>query len=155
MRKSLYLFLACLVIYAAGVVCFSYWQSCRGKQELLADIDHRLEVVAKSLKYTLAPDFPDRATGPETISFEEEMANRAVINRLAADTGFVWLYTLAEKDGKFFFTAPTVTAKEAGERKRWYWLPYDDISPAFVSAFKENSPAYAQYSDQWRAPSAP
>lgn len=148
-RRPIFLFVACLVIYAAGVAAFSYWQSCRARQHLLSDIDHQLIVVAKALKYTLAPDFHDRATGPESISLEEEMANRAVINRLAADTEFVWLYTLAEKDGKFYFSAPTVTEEEATERKRWYWLPYDDISPAFVKAFQDNFPAYAQYTDKW------
>jgi hypothetical protein len=149
MKKINYLFIVCILVYLSGLFGFSYWTSSRAKDRMLVDIDHQLSLAAKSLKYLLAPDFHDRAIDKDTITYSEELQNRKAISSLAFETKFAWLYTLAEKDGKFYFSAPTVTKDEAKQQKRWYWLAYDDIPIEFVNAFKHNKSNYVEYKDKW------
>jgi len=73
------------------------------------------------------------------------------MNAFAADNGLVWAYTLVEKDGKFYFSAPTVTEEEAKERERWYFYPYEDIPKEFQSAFGGDRPVFVSYRDRWGA----
>lgn len=142
-------FLVGLVIYVLGVGSYDVWSNRQAKTDIMADIDSRLLLAAKSLKYMLSPDFHDRATDETSISFEEELKNREIISNFAFETEFEWLYTLTEKNGKYYFSAPTVTEAEAKERKRWYFLPYDDIPDEFIKAHKDNQTVFATYKDQW------
>jgi len=117
--------------------------------DLMQATDARLLSAAKGLKYMLAEDFHDRAINKSSISFEEELKNRRAMTGFARDAGLEYVYTLNEKDGEFYFTAPTVTEEEARERKRWYFYPYKDVPPSFVKAYEEGTTVFASYSDQW------
>ena len=112
-------------------------------------IDQKMIIAAKALRYMLEPDFHDRATGPYSITFNEELHNRNAISGFAEDSGFVYLYTLIEKDGKFYFSAPTVTPEEVKERKVWYFYPYEDIPADFIQAYRQKKTVFVNYSDQW------
>jgi diguanylate cyclase (GGDEF)-like protein len=147
-RFRFYLTLS-LTFYLAGVLAFSLFAYNRSLERNLAETDEKLLVAAKTLKHLLADDFHDRATGPESISFEEEMRNRLAFNALTAETGLAWVYTLVEEGGRFFFAAPTVSDEEAQEQRRWYYHPYDDIPEAFRRVFDEGGVAYVSYDDQW------
>ena len=138
-----------LLLYACAVIAYASWSNQERMYTLQTEIDRRLLVVAKGLKYMLASDFHDRAVDVKSISFEEEMRNRRAMNDYARDTDFKYLYTLAEKDGKFFFSAPTVTEQEARELKSWYFYPYEDIPPEFVEAYKTGETVFVNYTDQW------
>lgn len=150
-RKPSYLgwFLVCLSIYVAAVTAYGVYSYGRKRAMLMGEIDRSLQQAAVSLKYMLAPDFHDRALGPGAIGFEEELRNRRAVSEFTADARFKWTYTLVEKDGKFYFSAPTVSAEEARERTSWYFYPYDDIPPEFVRALASGQPAYVNYTDQW------
>ena len=65
------------------------------------------------------------------------------------EAGFKWVCTLVEKDGKFFFSAPSVTEEEARELASWYFYPYDDVPPEFVQALHDNRTVFVNYVDQW------
>jgi len=54
-----------------------------------------------------------------------------------------------EKDGRFFFAAPTVTPEELKELRYWYFYPYKDAPEGFFTALRENKPVFFSYSDQW------
>lgn len=112
-------------------------------------IDERLSVAAKSLKFMLAEDFHDRAKNKNSITFEEELRNRKAITSFAEQSGFVYVYTLIERDGKYYFAAPTVTEEEAKTRKRWYFYPYEDIPESFVRAMRDGVAVFSSYTDQW------
>ncbi len=140
---------ACLLFYCLGVAGYFGWEYYHTRQSIFSTIDRSLFLVANSLKYILAPDFHDRASGPDSISFDEELKNRQLINRLAEETQFVYIYTLIEKDGAFYFAAPTVTPEEAVSQKRWYYHPYTDIPDEFVEAYHIDTARYATYNDQW------
>lgn len=138
-----------LLFYACAVIAYASWSNRERMHSLQREIDQRMIVVARSLKHMLAPDFHDRALDETSISFEEEMKNRRALSDFAQQTEFKWIYTLAEKDGKFYFSAPTVSEEEARERKSWYFLPYPDIPPEFVEAYRTGKSVFVNYSDQW------
>jgi hypothetical protein len=131
------------------VAAYTLWSDRRRMEHVQREIDDRLLIAAEALEHMLATDFHDRAVDAKSISFDEEMRNRTAFNAFASQTGFKWIYTLAEKDGKFYFSAPTVSDEEARERKVWYFYPYDDIPPEFVAAFRTGKTSYVTYADQW------
>lgn len=138
-----------LLFYVCAVIAYASWSNNERMDTLQREIDRRLIVVARGLKYMLAPDFHDRALDEKSISFEEEMRNRRALSDFALQTEFKWIYTLAEKDGKFYFSAPTVSEEEARERRSWYFYPYEDIPREFVEAYRTGKTVFVNYSDQW------
>ena len=70
---------------------------------------------ARSLKYLLAPDFHDRALDPHSIPMDEELRNRKLVTEFGVESGFKWVYTLVQKDGVFFFSAPSVHTFQHGK----------------------------------------
>lgn len=142
-------FLLCLVFYIAGVAVFGYVSHARKKAALLKEIDDSLLLAARSLKYMLAPDFHDRALGPHSISFEEELRNRRAFASFGQEAGLKWVYTLVERSGAFYFSGPAVSEQEARERSSWYFLPYEEVPPAFVKALAERRRVFVEYTDRW------
>lgn len=138
-----------LCVYVIGVVAYAWWSNDERMNTLRLEIDKRMLVVAQSLKYMLAPDFHDRAVDEKSITFAEELRNRKALSDFALQTEFKWIYTLVEKDGKYYFSAPTVSEEEARERRSWYFYPYEDIPNEFVEAFRSGRAVYVDYSDQW------
>jgi len=147
-RYTLFLVL-CLLFYVAAVLGYTSWSNHRHRHIILREIDQQLLLAAKALKFMLAPDFHDRAIDKDSISFAEELRNREAISGYADDTDFTYVYTLVEQEGKFYFSAPTVTEEEAKERKSWYFYPYDDVPAGFVEALREKKTVFVNYADQW------
>ncbi len=141
--------LLCFVAYLAGVAGYVLWENGKARKILYGHLDRNLFLAASSLRFMVAPDFHDRAVDGNSITFEEEMRNRETFNSYAKQTDFAWIYTLVEKDGRYYFSAPTVNEDEAKEKKRWYFLPYEDIPAEFIEAYTNNTVKYASYSDQW------
>lgn len=142
-------FLYCIIIYLTAIAGYSFYSYSDHKSVLMEELDKRLLLSAKALKYMLAPDFHDRATAADSITFEEELANREAVSGFAFESGFEWAYTLVEKDGRFYFSAPSVSEEEALEQESWYFHPYEDVPEEFIKAFHDNEIVYTQYSDQW------
>ncbi|RJX32233.1 MAG: hypothetical protein C4531_06745 [Desulfurivibrio sp.] len=147
-RHTLYLAL-CLLFYVTAVLAYTIWSNHRHRHIVLEEIDQQLLLAARALQFMLAPDFHDRAIGPDSISFAEELQNRKRISGYADDTDFTYVYTLVEQEGRFYFSAPTVTAEEAKERKSWYFYPYEDVPAGFVEAWREKKTVFVNYEDQW------
>ena len=141
--------LLCFLAYLAGVAGYVLWENGQARKILYSHLDRSLFLAANSLRFMVAPDFHDRVVDENSISYAEEMKNREAFNSFAKETDFAWIYTLVEKDGKYYFSAPTVSEDEAKEKKRWYFLPYEDIPAEFIEAYTSNTVKYASYSDQW------
>ncbi|HOM29372.1 MAG TPA: hypothetical protein PLS81_07935 [Deltaproteobacteria bacterium] len=141
--------IASLCLYAACVVAYAVWANHERVTQFQGEIDRRLLMAARGLKYMLAPDFHDRAVDAGSIPFDEELRNRRAVNGFCRDADFKWIYTLVEKDGRFFFAAPTVSEEEARQRRSWYFYPYEDIPREFVEAYASGKVAYVNYSDRW------
>lgn len=150
MKRTLYIAAGfCAVVYIAAVSAYTVWSYESRKKMILREIDQKLLMAAGSLKYILPGDFHDRATGPDSISYREELRNRSIINSFNSENGFKWTYTLAEERGNFYFSAPSVSDEEAGERKSWYFYPYADIPQEFIDAYRDLHPRFVNYTDQW------
>ena len=145
----LLLLVLCFLLYAAAVAGYAVWSYREHKKALMAEIDHDLQQAARSLKYLLADDFHDRALDKDSIGKDEELRNRRLVTEFGVESGFKWVYTLAEKDGAFFFSAPSVSEEEAQELDSWYFYPYEDVPEEFVAAFRENRTVTVDYTDQW------
>jgi signal transduction histidine kinase/CheY-like chemotaxis protein/HPt (histidine-containing phosphotransfer) domain-containing protein len=148
-RKYAKYFLSCIALYLATVGGYSCWYAHHAECRIYEQVDSRLLLAAQGLGGMLAEDYQDRAVDADSIPFAEEMHARRVMNRLSKDSGFKYVYTIVERDGKFYFSATAVTEKEAQERKRWYFYPYSDIPPEFMDAYRTGKPAYVSYEDTW------
>jgi signal transduction histidine kinase len=144
-RTYFYVFLC----YAAIIVCSAFLFVGFFETREMSGVDARLASAARAIKYMLADDFHDRAVDADAIGLDEELRNRKAVTSFARDSGLVYLYTLVLKDGRFYFSAPTVTAEEAGERERWYFYPYADAPPMFEKALRTGREQFSTYSDQW------
>ena len=147
--SALILLVLCVLVYALAVAGYAVWSYREHKKTLMAEIDSGLLQAARSLKYLVADDFHDRALDKDSIGKDEELRNRKLVTDFGVESGFKWVYTLAEKDGAFFFSAPSVTEEEAKELDSWYFYPYEDVPEEFVAAFRENRTVYVDYTDQW------
>jgi PAS domain S-box-containing protein len=146
LRNITILAAALYVFGVLGYVVFVYFSE---EKDAIRVIDDRLALSARSLKFMLAPDFHDRALDETSIPFDEELRNREAMNDFSRDGGYTYVYTIVERNGRFFFSAPSVTLEEAKERRSWYFYPYDDIPKEFVEAFESGTPRYVSYRDQW------
>ena len=148
-RFTWHLLSGSVLFYVLAVVFYSIWAYREHKAKMMAEIDADLLQAARSLKYMLAYDFHDRAVDTNSIAMDEELRNRKLVTDFGVESGFKWVYTLAEKDNKFYFSAPSVSEEEAKELASWYFYPYDDIPPEFIQALRENKTVYVDYTDQW------
>jgi len=137
------------IVYCCGVLLYVIWDYKSREEILMHEIDSKLLIAARSIKYLLSEDFHDRAIAPDSIKFEEEIKNRSKINRFNFESSLKWTYTIVEYNGNFYFSAPTVTEDEARERKSWYFYPYEDIPDEFRKAFYERKIYFVEYSDKW------
>ena len=53
------------LLYLLGVLGYVTWAYREAQKDVMASVDQRLEAGTRGLKYLLAPDFHDRARGPE------------------------------------------------------------------------------------------
>jgi hypothetical protein len=149
-KRTYLLILVCwFAIFIMGATTGSVWYSQTSRQHLLNTLDDKMFIAAKAVKYMLAPDFHDRAVDKEAISFQEELENRKAVTGYASETPFTYIYTLVEKDSRFYFAAPTVTLQEAEEQKSWYFHPYKEIPTEFITAFETKQPVVTTHTDQW------
>lgn len=137
------------VSYLLLIFGTAFWIGYHNKNILIKHFDQQATVAAKSLKYMLAPDFHDRALNKNSIPREEELKNRRAFSGFANDSKFIYVYTLVKKDGKFYFSSPTVTPEEAKQQSSWYFHPYNDIPPEMVKAYDTGKTVSISYSDQW------
>lgn len=142
LRRALWVYVLASLAYI-GLSLYSSWN------DTMKNVDDKLKLAAMALPSMLAPDFHDRAIDAGSISIEEEFRNRDVFNSYVKKTGFAWIYTLVERDGRFFFAAPSVSEREATDQLRWYYYPYPEIPPQFIKAYSSEKPVWVSYSDRW------
>lgn len=142
-------FIACLVLYVLVVAAFILYSVEHEKGQLIGSVDNHLFLAASGLRHMLAEDFHDRAVAPDSIGREEELRNRRRLSAYAAETDLEYVYTVVRYQGRFYFSAPTVTEEEAAERASWYFYPYEDIPADFVLSYGDGRVRYLSYSDQW------
>ncbi|WP_027185440.1 ATP-binding protein [Desulfovibrio inopinatus] len=149
MGPSIFRLALVLVAYVIFTVVIGITWSSYENDRIIEDTDHHLRLAAGSLKYMLAEDFHDRAVHARAIALPEELENRRRFNAFVNESDLAYVYTIVEKNGSFYFSAPTVTDEEVKERPSWYFYPYEDIPTEFVSAMHDRKNVSLSYSDQW------
>ncbi len=138
-----------LLFFVAGVYLYYRHMWIQDRDAVLRSIDDRLAVAADLVPLLLSPDFHDRAVAPGSIALEEELLNRQRINEFVGIQGLRYAQTLVRSGGRFYFSAPTVSKKEARERGSWYFYPYDDIPEPLARVYDSGQASYLSYEDQW------
>lgn len=135
--------------FALGVVLYYHHMWVRDRDAILKSVDDRLRTAADLVPLLLPRDFHDRAVAPDSISLREELLNRRLINEFVEIEGLRYAQTLVRFEGKFYFSAPTVSKKEARERGSWYFYPYEDIPESVVRIYESGQSAFLDYRDHW------
>ncbi|HRX48897.1 MAG TPA: hypothetical protein P5120_15360, partial [Spirochaetota bacterium] len=64
-KKKIYLALSVFTaLYIIAVTAFIVWSNESRRKLIINEVDHKLLIAARSIKYILPADFHDRATGP-------------------------------------------------------------------------------------------
>jgi signal transduction histidine kinase/CheY-like chemotaxis protein len=149
-KKRKLILLLCTGFYIAGLVAFFYFHRSYQEKVILQLTDERLKSAALSIAHILPADFQDRAEDKSSVSYKEEIKWRRILASHSAQLGISELYTVIEKDDRFYFSASTVSEKEASQSKRWYFMAYDTIPVRFkIAYYNSKEPVFATFSDQW------
>jgi len=139
-----------LVFYILVVAGYAYWSYHHERQQIFDRLDQQLMLAAISIKYVLADDFHDRADGPAAITPTEDDQNITALSHIADESGFAFLYTVIEADGKLYLTSSSATLEERAENQEiHYYHHYYDASSKLLEAAGGSEPVYATYTDRW------
>jgi signal transduction histidine kinase len=138
---------ALYVLVVAGVSFWVYWHA---RHEAIESVDRRLLAGAAAVRHVLAPDFHDRATASDAISAAEDERNIRELSSLAQRAGFVFLYTVVQKDGHFRLTSSSATQEElAAHKEVRYFDSYDEAGHLRAGIFYGHAPVFSSYTDRW------
>ncbi len=148
-RSYLKWILLSIMVFALGVTLYYRCMWLGDREAVLRSVDDRLSVAADLVPMLLSGDFHDRAVGPESVSLEEELLNRRRFNEFVEIEGLRYAQTLVRLGGKFYFSASTVSRKEARDRGSWYFYPYDDAPESLGLVYDTGQAAFLDYRDRW------
>ncbi|MFW5860471.1 MAG: PAS domain-containing hybrid sensor histidine kinase/response regulator [Planctomycetota bacterium] len=137
------LFLAAFVVY--GYCCYR-----REQRQTMESLDDRLLMAAHAIPEVLGREFFTQATGPATITPEDDQDNIEHLTRLAESLEAACLYTLACVDGQVYITSSSASAEErrTGNEVR-YWTPYAEAPSTVATAIASGLPTFADHRDRW------
>ncbi len=116
----------------------------------LAEIDHRLLIVAAGVPHVLAEDFHDRATGPDAITPGEDARNQDALTGYAGATGVRYVWTDIAIDGQFYLTACNRTEQsDQPGLETDYFVAYDQVVDAERRALVGEEPVFTTLRDKW------
>lgn len=148
-RPHLKWILLSTMAFVLGLTLYYRCMWLENREAVLRSVDDRLSAAADLVPMLLPEDFHDRALGPASVSFDEELLNRRRINEFVEIEGLRYAQTLVRFEGKFYFSAPTVSAKEAKDRRSWYFYPYDDGPEFLERVYDTGRAAFLSYRDRW------
>jgi PAS domain S-box-containing protein len=138
------------LVYCAVVLAYIIWACHVHRDRLLADLDQRLRLGALMVPKLLAPDFHDRALDQHSITPAEDARNIRTLSDLADETGYRYLYTMIERDGKIYLTASSATRQERASGKEvHYFYHFDTAGEAFYRAMRTAQPVYFEQTNEW------
>ena len=139
----------CILVYLAGMGGYLGYSVLNERRAIFHDLDHRLLLGAAAIKHLLPAEFHDLARDAGSFSHADEVVLRAPLTEFANEAGFKYLYTVIEKEGRFYFGLSSETAEDLERGDYDYFLPYEDMPPPFLEAWREDHPVYENYSDKW------
>ena len=154
MGQRLKLIIYPLIIYLIGVIAYTVYRYNMELKEKLKEIDHRLLIGAKQIKFILPEDFPARCKAKDSISREEHVKNMHRLNKYVNSGNYEYFYTIHKIDGEMCYTSTSYAEgddPEAEENAYAYSLKdsgeshYDHI----LSIFETDQPMFFNNVDQW------
>ncbi len=141
---------AAILFYIFVTAVFVGWSYRSEKSDLLREIDNKLFYAASAIEYVLAEDFHERALDKDSIQASEDEINIKNLSALCNKLGLEFLYTVVQKEGKFYITSSSAQQYELdkGEEVR-YFTPYDDASDALKASFDKSEMTVEEYEDRW------
>lgn len=143
-----------LVIYLVGVTGYSVYRYQMELNEKLTEIDRRLLIGAKQIKYILPADFPDKCISKDSILPEEHLANMEKLNSFVRSGNYEYFYTIHLIDGELCYTATSYAEDDdpySEENLYAYSLKNSGESHYDVikSMFDTDEPKFFNNVDQW------
>ena len=119
------------------------------KENLMAQIDGKLKTVALSVRPMMSA-YNEEINGSGSITPERYMDILKELSLYTDSTGVEYVYSMAQKDGKVYFTTSSATEEEV--KKNTYSKFYEEYSKAsagLIAAFKTKQAQFDEYADDW------
>ena len=103
-----------LAIIPIAIACFSlsYYIYTINSNRFEEFIFNKLQIAAHSIKYILPDDYHERIENETSISKEEFLEIKEILNKFCHDLQIDYAYTMIKVDGKFYFTSGNSKAKD-------------------------------------------
>jgi len=143
-----------LIIYLIGVTAYTVYRYKMELSEKLREIDHRLLIGAKQIKFILPGDFPSRCKAKDSISRDEHVNNMERLNKYVNAGNYEYFYTIHIIAKEMCYTSTSYAEDddpEAEENAYAYSLKesgeshYDHI----LSIFDTDEAKFFNNVDQW------
>ena len=143
-----------LVVYLLGVTGYTVFRYNIELKEKLREIDHRLLIGAKEIKYILPDDFFGRCKAKNSISSAEHKKNMELLNRFVSAGDYEYFYTIHIIDGEMCYTSTSYAEDDdpdAEENAYAYSLKESGEShyDLILSIFESDEPKFFNNVDQW------
>ncbi|WP_239031690.1 methyl-accepting chemotaxis protein [Geomonas diazotrophica] len=147
-KLSTRFFGAMLVLNLFTTAAFTLHTYYSEKKEILGDVDRELRTCAEGVRLAADPYHAKAATAPPNRAEFDALSDR--LTAWAKASGFNYIYTMVQKDGKIVFSSSSYTKeeKETGKQSKLF-DPYEDASQGLKDAFQDHKLHYDQYSDKW------
>lgn len=145
------LFSIAVAFYLSFVMIFILFMKAQAGKFILADIDRRLLIVAKSIPLILPGDYHDRAVDPGAISKKEWNAVEIKLTDLASASGVKYAWTdILDGDRVFMTSCNRTEQTERAGLELYYFMPYPQgVSADEFYAFRGTQPVFANFQDKW------
>ncbi len=119
------------------------------KENLKAQIDDKLQTVALSVK-PMMDSYNEEINGSSSITPQRYMDILKELSRYTDGVGVEYVYSVAQKEGKIYFTTSSATEEEIKkESYSKFYEEYKDASDGLKKAFASKKPEFDEYSDEW------
>lgn len=140
-----------IVIYISWIVYYSTSNYYAKKDELLKQFDERLVDAAMTIPFILPDGFHKKDMNKQSVTSTEDENNRNRLSALSEIMHIKYIYTLIQKENKFFFTVSSATKEELHTQKNisYYFSEYDEASPMIKVALTTSNMMFDEFVDRW------
>lgn len=143
-----------LIIYLAGVTAYTVYRYKMELKEKLKEIDHRLLIGAKQIKFILPEGFTSRCKTKESITREEHLRNMKRLNEFVKSGRYEYFYTIHMIDGEMCYSSTSYGQEDNPEaEENAYAYPLNKSGESHYNLirtiFDSEEPKFFNNVDQW------
>ena len=138
-----------LLVNALVTLFLDGYYYMHSKENLMIQIDGKLKTVALSVR-PMMNAYNEEINGSGSITPERYMGIMKELSLYTDSTDVEYVYSIAQKDGKIYFTTTSATQEEF-EKNTYskFYEEYTDASAGLQEAFKAKQPKFDEYADDW------